>query len=64
MTAHGGVEEAVQAVKLGAYQFLTKPFVSNDAVVIVVAQAAEHKRLLDKTLASSSASRRRSSWAS
>ncbi len=49
MTAHGGVEEAVQAVKLGAYQFLTKPFVSNDAVVIVVAQAAEHKRLLDRT---------------
>ncbi len=49
MTAHGGVEEAVQAVKLGAYQFLTKPFVSNDAVVIVVAQAAEHTRLLDKT---------------
>ena len=35
MTAHGGVEEAVQAVKLGAYQFLTKPFVSNDAVAIV-----------------------------
>lgn len=49
MTAHGGVEEAVQAVKLGAYQFLTKPFVSNDAVAIVVAQAAEHKRLLDRT---------------
>ena len=48
MTGHGGLEEAVQAVKLGAYQFLTKPFVSNDAVVIVVAQAAEHKRLLDK----------------
>jgi two-component system response regulator HydG len=49
MTAHGGVDEAVQAVKLGAYQFLTKPFVSNDAVAIVVAQAAEHKRLLDRT---------------
>jgi DNA-binding NtrC family response regulator len=49
MTAHGGVAEAVQAVKLGAYQFLTKPFVSNDAVLIAVAQAAEHKRLLDRT---------------
>jgi len=49
MTAHGGVDEAVRAVKLGAYQFLTKPFVSNDAVAIVVAQAAEHKRLLDRT---------------
>jgi DNA-binding NtrC family response regulator len=49
MTGHGGVEEAVQAVKLGAYQFLTKPFVSNEAVAIVVAQAAEHKRLLDRT---------------
>jgi DNA-binding NtrC family response regulator len=49
MTANGGVDAAVQAVKLGAYQFLTKPFVSNDAVLIVVAQAAEHKGLLDRT---------------
>jgi DNA-binding NtrC family response regulator len=49
MTAHAGLEEAVAAVKLGAFHFLTKPFESNDAVAITVAQAAEHKRLVDRT---------------
>jgi two-component system response regulator HydG len=49
MTAHAGLEEAIAAVKLGAYHFLTKPFESNDAVAITVAQAAEHKRLVDRT---------------
>jgi DNA-binding NtrC family response regulator len=49
MTAHAGLEEAVAAVKSGAYHFLTKPFESNDAVAITVAQAAAHKRLLDRT---------------
>jgi two-component system response regulator HydG len=49
MTAHGGLEEAVTAVKLGAYHFLTKPFESNEIVVLTIAQAAEHKRLVDRT---------------
>jgi two-component system response regulator HydG len=49
MTAHGGLEEAIAAVKLGAYHFLTKPFESNEAVALTVAQAAEHKRLVDRT---------------
>src|SRR5579859_7739404 len=49
MTAHADLEAAVAAVKLGAYQFLTKPFESNDAVAITVAQAAERKRLVDRT---------------
>jgi two-component system response regulator HydG len=49
MTAHADVEDAVAAVKAGAYHFLTKPFVSNDAVAIAVSQAAEHKRLIDRT---------------
>jgi DNA-binding NtrC family response regulator len=49
MTAHAGLEEAVAAVKLGAFHFLTKPFDSNHAVMITVAQAAEHKRLIGRT---------------
>jgi DNA-binding NtrC family response regulator len=49
MTANAGVDAAVEAVKGGAYYFLTKPFVSTEAVALVVAQAAQRKRLLDKT---------------
>jgi DNA-binding NtrC family response regulator len=47
MTAFGDVETAVQAVRSGAYHFLTKPFRSNDEVVLAVTKAAEHRRLLD-----------------
>jgi DNA-binding NtrC family response regulator len=49
MTGHGTVEEAVAAVKAGAYHFLKKPFESNEAVAITVSQAAEHKRLSLRT---------------
>jgi DNA-binding NtrC family response regulator len=47
MTAFGDVETAVQAVRSGAYHFLTKPFRSNDEVVLAVTKAAEHRRLVD-----------------
>src|SRR5581483_2438902 len=40
------VDSAVAAVKAGAYDFLTKPFPSNDAVAISVAKAAERRRLV------------------
>ena len=49
MTAFGDVDTAVAAVKAGAYDFLTKPFASNEAVALCVAKAAEHKRLLART---------------
>ena len=49
MTAHAGVDAAVEAVKGGAFYFLTKPFVSNEAVALVVAQAAQRKHLVDRT---------------
>lgn len=49
MTAHGDVDTAVAAVKAGAYDFLTKPFVSNDAVVLSVEKAATHRRLVART---------------
>ena len=38
MTAFGDVETAVKAVRAGAYHFLTKPFRSNDEVVLVCGQ--------------------------
>jgi len=58
MTAYGDVETAVRAVQAGAYNFLTKPFRSNDEVGHVISQAAERRNLkahaerLEKQLAS------------
>jgi DNA-binding NtrC family response regulator len=51
MTAFGDVETAVKAVRAGAYHFLTKPFRSNDEVVLTVTKAAERRRLLDRAAA-------------
>ncbi len=50
MTAHADVDSAVAAVKAGAYDFLTKPFASNEAVALSVSKAAEHKRLIERAL--------------
>ncbi len=49
MTAYSRVEDAVAAVRAGAYDFLTKPFASLDAVALTVAKAAERRRLVAKT---------------
>lgn len=46
MTAYGDVETAVKAVQAGAYNFLTKPFRSNDEVCHVISQAAERRSLM------------------
>ena len=46
MTAYADVDSAVAAVKAGAYDFLTKPFPSNDAVALSVSKAAERRRLV------------------
>ena len=45
MTAFGDVETAVRAVQAGAYNFITKPFRSNDEVGLIIAQAAERRNL-------------------
>ncbi len=45
MTAFGDVRTAVEAVRRGAYDFLTKPFDDVSVVEIAVHQAAEHRRL-------------------
>ena len=49
MTAFADITTTVSAVKAGAYGFLTKPFVSNESVVIEVLNAAQFKRLREKT---------------
>ena len=45
MTAFATVETAVEAVKAGAYHYLTKPFENIDDVSLAVAKAAERKAL-------------------
>ena len=44
MTAYGTVEDAVQAMKLGAFDYLTKP-VNLDELVVIVQKALETTRL-------------------
>lgn len=44
MTAFGTVETAVRALKLGAFDYITKPF-EGDELVISVKRAIEHARL-------------------
>ena len=45
ITAYGTVESAVQALRLGAYDYITKPFES-DELKLTIAQALERERLL------------------
>jgi two-component system, NtrC family, response regulator AtoC len=44
MTAFGSIDTAVQAIKAGAYDYLTKPF-KIDEVIVVVRRAMEERRL-------------------
>jgi DNA-binding NtrC family response regulator len=48
MTGFADVNVAVEALRSGAYHFLTKPFASNDAVALTVQKAAEHHRLAER----------------
>ncbi len=45
ITAHGDVDSAVAALKAGAYDFLTRPLGSPDALARLVTRAAQHGRL-------------------
>jgi len=47
LTAFGTVETAVEAMKLGAYDYLTKP-VHPDELSLVVGRALEHLRLIEE----------------
>ncbi len=48
ITAYGTVEHAVQAMKLGADDFLVKPF-DPEGLGLLVTKLLEHKRLLEET---------------
>ena len=47
MTAHGSVDTAVEAMKLGAFDYLQKPLGGPDELRLVVDRALERRRLLD-----------------
>ncbi|MGD9308999.1 MAG: sigma-54 dependent transcriptional regulator [Desulfosarcina sp.] len=49
MTAYGHIEMAVEAMKRGAYDFITKPF-DHDALVMRLEKAFERSRLLRENL--------------
>ena len=45
MTAYGTIESAVKAMRLGAYDFLTKPF-DTDHLSVLIKRALENRRLM------------------
>lgn len=45
MTGHGNMESAIEAVRLGAFHYLLKPF-SPDALEAAISKAEEHIRLI------------------
>ncbi len=49
MTAHGNIENALEAMRVGAFDYLSKPF-SADELKIKVAMALEQNRLLKENL--------------
>jgi len=48
MTAHGSVENAVEAMKLGAFEYLQKPISGPDELRLLVARAVERRGLKDR----------------
>lgn len=49
MTGYSTVQNAVEAMKLGAVDYLTKPF-SDDELILAVERASEKKRLVEENL--------------
>ncbi|MBI3949994.1 MAG: sigma-54-dependent Fis family transcriptional regulator [Acidobacteria bacterium] len=50
LTAYGSIETAVEAIKLGAQDYLTKPLKSPDELRLVVAKALGERTLRDQSL--------------
>ncbi len=49
MTAYGSIESAVEAMRQGAYDYITKPF-DKDVLLVSVRKALEHKQLREENL--------------
>lgn len=47
MTAHGSIESAVEAIKKGAYDYITKPFTHKEFIHIIE-RVYEHHRMIKK----------------
>lgn len=45
ITAYGAVDKAVNAIKLGAYDYIEKPF-DNDKLITLISKASSHSKLL------------------
>ncbi len=50
LTAYGSIETAVDAIKLGAQEYLTKPLKSPDELRLVVKRVLSHRSLRDQNL--------------
>jgi DNA-binding NtrC family response regulator len=50
LTAYGSIETAVDAMKLGAQEYLTKPLKSPDELRLVVKKALGHRQLQDENI--------------
>jgi DNA-binding NtrC family response regulator len=49
LTAYGTIEKAIKATRLGAFDFITKPF-KNDEILVAIRNALEHRRLSEENL--------------
>ena len=47
LTAYGSIPLAVEAIKKGAYDYISKPF-DNDELLLLIGRALEHKRLSEE----------------
>jgi two-component system response regulator PilR (NtrC family) len=50
ITAYASTKTAVQAIKEGAYDYLTKPFKNNDEIRLIVKNAIEKKKLREENV--------------
>ncbi len=49
LTAYATIDKAVKATRLGAFDFITKPF-KNDEILLAVKNALEHRRLSEENI--------------